>query len=311
MSGRLRNERGNAVAIVLGLLLGVFLVTPLVLHFTQKSHDVLPFDVEEAFPADKPILRGEAFATVVIQILRRELDGGSGWRPNDFFLWGPAVMADNNANRQLGIIQALRESLRVLKDHLTKISATDFDANLVEADTLLRNDAAKFWFPSAEGRYRGSVAALERYVKGLKTDPPSSKPIAGRNVEAIRLFQNWTDLLGDAHANLFRDNLADGNPVPTWKTDDYFYHAQGFAHVMFHLTRALRRDYLAELVERPTVLTLLDEVADALGKAALLKPLVVLNGSPASIVANHRRNLDVFIVEARQKLYSIREELEK
>ena len=57
--------------------------------------------------------------------------------------------------------------------------------------------------------------------------------------------------------------------------------------------------------------TLLDEVAVALGEAAVLKPLIVFNGRSDGIVANHRRNLDAYITEARQKIYSIREELEK
>ena len=59
------------------------------------------------------------------------------------------------------------------------------------------------------------------------------------------------------------------------------------------------------------MLELLDQVEDSLGKAAVLKPLVILDGSPAGLLANHRRNLDVQIVDARQLMYSIREELEK
>jgi hypothetical protein len=42
-----------------------------------------------------------------------------------------------------------------------------------------------------------------------------------------------------------------------------------------------------------------------------MKPLVVTNGSDTSLLANHRRNLDVYVNEGRQKLYSVREELEK
>jgi hypothetical protein len=42
-----------------------------------------------------------------------------------------------------------------------------------------------------------------------------------------------------------------------------------------------------------------------------MKPLVVLDGSPSGIFANHRRNLVAYIVDARQLMYSIREELEK
>jgi hypothetical protein len=42
-----------------------------------------------------------------------------------------------------------------------------------------------------------------------------------------------------------------------------------------------------------------------------MKPVIVLDGSVTGIFANHRRNLDAYISEARQKMYSIREELER
>ena len=74
---------------------------------------------------------------------------------------------------------------------------------------------------------------------------------------------------------------------------------------------ALRREYAVDLQNRPTIQQLLDEVIDALGRAAVLKPFVVLDGSPSGLRANHRRNLDGYIVDARQRMYSIREELEK
>ena len=311
MSLVLRDQRGGVGLVLLGILAVCLSIGPIVLHFGQKSHNVLPLNVEEEFPADREIIPGEAFTSTLIALVRHELDGTTGWRPNDFLLWGPNVMADNNASRQLGIMQAVRESARVLKDHLTKISSDAFDQNLLEADTAFRNDAEKFWFPSAEGKFLTGVGLLEKYLQGLRTEPPTSRPMHLRNVEAIRLFQAWTDVLGGAHADLFKEVEEDGSAIMPWRTDDYFYHAQGNAHVMYHLTKAMRREYAKELEQRPTVGRLFDEVADALERAATLKPLMVLDGGPASIVANHRRNLEVYIGEARQKMYSIREELEK
>ena len=278
---------------------------PLVLHFGQKRHDRLAWDVNAQFPPNQPIVGGEVFATTVIAIMEHELDGTTGWRPNDFVLWGPHLWADNNANRQLGIIQALRESVRVFKDNLTKVSSNEFDQNLVAADTAFRNDAEKFWLPSAESKFREGVRHLRAYVDGLKTTPPHSRPINQRNVELIRLFQAWSDLLGDAHANLYRE------PESGWRTDDDFYHAQGYAHVIFHLVRAVAREYQHEFETKPVIRTLFDEVATALGQAAVMKPLIVLDGARDGLFANHRRNLDAYINEARQKMYSIREELEK
>jgi hypothetical protein len=292
--------RAALVLVAIGLLAG-----PVVLHFAQKRHDRLVFDIDARFPPDHPLVGGEVFATTLAELMAHELDGGSGWRPNDFVLWGPRLWADNNANRQLGIIQALRESVRVFKDHLTKVSSDEYDANLVAADTAFRNDAFRLWLPSAESRYREGVARLRDYTAGLATEPPRSKRLNRRNVEAIRLFQAWSDLLGDAHAALYR------SPRSPWHTDDDFYHAQGVAHVIHHLMLAVAREYHEELAQHPVLDTLCDEVAAALGAAAELKPLVVLDGSPDGLFANHRRNLDAFITEARQKIYSIREELEK
>jgi len=299
------------VALLSLLAIVLVLVIPITLHVTQKRHDVLPFSIEAQYPAGTKTVRGEIFASTLAAIVEHELDGGTGWRPNDFVLWGPGLWADNNANRQRGIIVAVRESTRVLKDHLTKVSATEYDPKLVEADTAFRNDMERLWLPSAESKLRDGVRALRAYVDGLHTTPPRSKPIEGRNMELIRLFQSWGDLLGDAHASLIKDTEADGRAVAFTRVDDYYYHAQGVAHALHHLALAVRREYADDLTTRPVLDQLLHEVADALGTAASTKPFIVLDGSPGGLLANHRRNLDAPIVDARQKLYSIREELEK
>jgi hypothetical protein len=66
-----------------------------------------------------------------------------------------------------------------------------------------------------------------------------------------------------------------------------------------------------ELGQRQALRDLLERVVVSLERAALLKPIVVLNGNPDGLLANHRRNLHAYIVDARQLMYSIREELEK
>jgi hypothetical protein len=288
----------------------VWLALILALHFGQIRHDRLPLDLARDFPPGEPVPAGAILARTLAALMDHELGGIFGWRPNDFILWGPSLWADNNANRQLGILQTVRETMRVMKDHLTKVSSDQFDQNLVEADTMFRNDARRLWMPSAESRYRNGVRYLEDYVRGLGPALGTSKPITQRNMELLRLFQTWSDLLGDAHANLYRTEVQ-GRRLRPWETDDLFYHAQGYAHVIAHCMRALEREYATALAERPVLATLFDEVARSLADAAVLKPVAVLDGSPAGIFANHRRNLDGAITEARQKMYSIREELEK
>lgn len=301
----------NRLLIGAAAVLLIWIGGNLSLHFGQKRHNRLDYDVDQLFPPDKPTVPGEIYASTLAAIMDHELHTGFGWRPNDFFLWGPKVAADNNSDRQLGIIQAVRETTRVFKDHLTKVSSNQYDPNLVIADTDFRNDAEKWILPSAESKYDDGIKHLRMYVTGLHTTPPSSRELNTRAVELIRLIQTWTDLLGDAHANLYRSTKDDGSAVHSWDCDHYFYHSQGYAHVMYHMMQALKREYAGQLKDDPVLKTLFDESIDALGKAAVLKPLIVMNGSPDGLFANHRRNLDAYITEARQKMYSIREELER
>lgn len=298
-------------AIVAAIVLASFILINLGLHFGQKRHDRLDYSVNQAFPPDKPFVPGEIYATTLAAIMENELNGGFGWRPNDFFLWSMHVMADNNANRQLGIIMAVRETMRVFKDHLTKVSSNEYDPNLVIADTDFRNAAQKWILPSAESKYRDGVWHLRLYVAGLHANPETSRELNQRNVELVRLLQSWGDLLGDAHANLYRTRKDNGSAVHDWEVDDYFYHAQGYAHVMYYMMQAVKREYHQSLTTKPVLAQLFDDAIDPLGKAAVMKPLIVLDGAPDGIFANHRRNLDAYISEARQKIYSIREELER
>jgi hypothetical protein len=62
---------------------------------------------------------------------------------------------------------------------------------------------------------------------------------------------------------------------------------------------------------RTEPLHLLDEVSLALHVAAHIKPLVVLNGSPSGLLANHLQNLEGWLVEALQKLVAFEREMGK
>jgi hypothetical protein len=292
------------------LLVVLWLAAVAALHFTQIRHNRLPLDLNRQFPVGETPAPGAQLATTIATLMDHELHGGTGWRPNDFFLWGPRVFADNNAHRQLGILQAVRRTMQVMKEHLTKISSDPFDPNLDQADNAFRYDEYRLWLPSAESRYRIGVQRLQDYVNGLKPELQSSKPLVLRHMELLRLFQAWSDMLGDAHANLYRTTV-DGSPIRPWQNDDYFYHAQGYAHVMAACLRAIQREYARSFADREALGPLVEEVARSLEEAAQLKPFVVLDGRPAGLFANHRRNLDAYIAEARQKIYSIREELEK
>jgi hypothetical protein len=297
------------LGILIGGVIAMWLAIILGLHFGQIHHDHLKFDVNTAFPPNQAFIPGEIYAATLADIVDHELNTGFGWRPNDLFIWGPTLMADNNANRQIGIIMAVRESTRVFKDDLTKISSNEYDPNLVIADTDFRNDAQKWILPSAEGKYADGVAHLRLYIAGLHANPQTSRELNQRNVELVTLFEAWTDLLGDGHAMLYMQQNPDGSAIRPWQDDNYFYHAQGYSHVMYYLMLAIKREYHNSQTIKPVIGQLFNETITPLQDAAMLKPIIVLNGAPAGIFANHRRNLDSYISEARQKMFSIRDEL--
>jgi len=299
------------IGILSGIAIAILIALNVALDIGQIYHDRLPLDIDRQFPTAKPFIPGEVFATTLAAIVDRELDSGFGWRPNDLFIWGPTMAADNNASRQIGIIMAVRETSRVFKDDLTKISSNEYDPNLVIADTDFRNDAGRWILPSPESKYRDGVKHLQLYVAGLHAKPQTSRELNQRNFELIKLFQAWGDLLGDAHAMLYTQTQPDGRPVRPWNDDDYFYHAQGYAHVIYYMLLAVKREYHQTQTVKPVIEQLMDETLAPLQVAATMKPLIVLDGSNSGLLANSRHNLDAYISEARQKMYSIREELER
>src|SRR5262249_7654653 len=160
MPTRRPGERGNAALVVLVVLLGLGLSVPLVLHFTQKAHDRLPVAVLADYPPERPFVPGEIFASTLAALMDHELNSGTGRRPRAFWLGRPDGRRHIKATRQRGITLAGRESTRVLKDPLTKVSSTEYDPNLLTADTGFRNDESRLMLPSAESKFRDSVAAL-------------------------------------------------------------------------------------------------------------------------------------------------------
>src|SRR5260370_2891747 len=107
------------IGIILGGVAALLIVINLALHFGQKHHDRLDYDVNTAFPPDKPFLPEEIYATTLAEIMDHELHTGFGWRPNDFFLSAPHVIAANNADHLLVSILSALSAVRGLKELFT------------------------------------------------------------------------------------------------------------------------------------------------------------------------------------------------
>jgi hypothetical protein len=253
-------------------------------------------------------LVGEAFVSSVRGILEEELSSALGWRPNDLPLVGPGWWTDNVNNRQLGKLEVVRHSCRILKTRLARFDDSDaFRPELERAESAFFNDATRWALPSAEKKLREGCGGLREYEESIAD---GRALFHTRSTSLYDLLGYYKDVLGSCHSILIRQQEADGADVSTFRTDDYFYYSRGVVEALHVMVSAIATDFHEELEAR----SLLDLTGQALGslqRGAELEPCLVTNGDLDGLLANHRLNLAGFVADARQKLHSVRETLKK
>jgi hypothetical protein len=245
-------------------------------------------------------------------------DMADNWLPNDIF-W-PTVFLDNMPNFQIGVLEVVRYNTRVLRDNLSRMRTTDkLDPNAEAAFTALSNDPKKWWFPSAESKWKIAHSHLEAYYKTLAT---GKSHFYARADNLVELLNQYLSLMGGANTRLInapRDvqttlsveaEKGENSPgamvnieIPWHKIDDNFYYAQGVAYALYESFRAIRFDFSDVLADKNS-LQMADKILEVLGRCRF-EPLIVFNGDPGSIFANHSLNLSGVFNDARQKINSL------
>jgi len=241
------------------------------------------------------------------------------WIPNDIF-W-PTVLLDNMPNFQIGILEVVRYNVRVLRDNLSRMRTTDkLDPYAEKAFTLLSNDPYKWWFPSAESKWKLGYEKLDLFAQNLITGKSHFYPRADN---LIQLLEQYVSLMGGVNTRLINaprdiqktisievqpnNGTSAGGVVdidiPWHKIDDNFYYAQGVSYALYESFEAIRTDFMDVLVDKNS-LNLMDKIMEHLRRCNF-EPLIVTNGSPASIFANHSLNLSGVFNDARQKINSL------
>lgn len=267
--------------------------------------------------ADAPA--GVLFAQTAGVLIEHELYGHGGWVPNDLPLT-PTWCLDNKPNFQLGILETVRYTTRVLRDSLSRQRTTDaIDPDCDNAFTSFSNDPYKWIFPSAESRYKKGAEHIKKYCQRLKFGTATFYP---RSDNLMQLLEQYVSLLGGVNTRLLNasrtlepgmDNAtkfaagAEKNPsfqkIPWRKIDDNFYYAQGMGYALLHLFKAIRIDFAAVLKDKNAEV-IVDEIIASLSET-YFEPLLVTNGGKDGILANHSNNLRVFLDDARQKTNSL------
>lgn len=266
---------------------------------SQEDHAQMPSAapahpaVPAAATADKkPKRPGVAFISAAITPLEYELNTRWwGWRPNDILNF-----TDNINNFQLGVLEATRRTSVILAERISRTGATaSFDPNLERAMNWFMINADRYWFPSAESKFKEGLKELAAYKNRLLN---GKAQFYTRTDNLIPLLNAYVDLLGSCEENLVKQTEEDGEPIGYFKADDYFYYAKGVAHTLLLLLEALESDF-ADTVESRRGSEVLHHALEACRRAVEINPILITNSRLSGILANHRANMAAPISHAR------------
>ncbi len=248
----------------------------------------------------------------------------TAWLPNDVIY--PSIFLDNPQNFQLGQLEVIRYSVRVLRDKLSRQRTTDkIDPHVDRAFTDFSNNPHLWIFPAAETKFSDGVKALKAYRRGLLD---GSSHFYARADNFIELLDQLTSLLGGVDTRLANaprdvgerlseetagDSYSQGErrqkvAVPWRQIDDNFYFAQGVAYALYEVMLAVRWEF-REVIRIKRSGELVDTIIEEI-KLADFEPLLVLNGSRDSIFANHSLKLMATLENVRQKMINLQQMLE-
>jgi len=267
-----------------------FVIIPIVLLSVWMyiaSHQSEPF-----YPELNAVLGGN-FADVNRILTEKELDSLTGWTANDYLPL--TYFLDNKQNFQLGVIETVRFSVRVLRDNLSRQRTTDqIDTDVKKAFEFYSNDPHKWIFPSYESRLRKGSKSLESYTERLNNGSARFYP---RSDNLIQLMTQYSSLLGSATTGLLDKDLS-------WtETDNRFYYSKGIAYAMHIEMLAVQKDF-QKILKKNDGEELISSIISELD-ATWFEPTVVLNCGKDDVFANHLRNISSELLRIRQKINSL------
>ena len=292
------------------ILLGFFLFVVFVMAINSRKPDWITLGKLES-----PV-KGVAFIRTNQILVEQLLEN---WLPNDL-LW-PTVLLDNMPNFQIGVLEVVRYNVRVLRDNLSRMRTTDkLDPAAEGTFTALSNDPYKWWFPSAESKWKQAHQNLGTFYENLASQKSNFYPRADNLVELLNQYASLmggvnTRLInapGDIEETLTVDEATTTNlqphrmvdiDIPWYRIDNNFYYAQGAAYALSESLKAIRIDFI-DILKDKNSLQLVDKILENLRRCSF-EPLIVFNGDPDSIFANHSLNLSGVFNDARQKVDSL------
>ncbi len=245
---------------------------------------------------EEPQAKGVHFVDALIQPINYEVNERFwGWRPNDILNF-----TDNVNEMQLGTLEVTRRVTVALTEKISRTgSASSINPHLENAMNAFMISADSYWMPSAEAAYNDAIDELKIYRQQLIRNQAS---FYTRSDSLIPLLQSLEELLGSCDENLVKQTEDNGEPVSTFRADNYFYYAKGVAKAMTTILHAVD-DEFSGLLETRGARDIMHHAIESAHHGAELDPwLMVTEASHNGILANHRANMAAHISHARYYL---------
>lgn len=217
-------------------------------------------------------------------------NGFWGWTPNDCAGYCPLAwpgLFDNRANRQRGVIYAVRTMTEVWSQETSKFGNADRESvDLVEARQEGFGPSPEFWFfPSSEALYRDGIEAVRRYQTKLGAGSSDAR-INVTTADLAGTLRGMKQMLQEPNGR-----LVDRNATVAWtEIDDAVFYSQGAAIVARDMLAALSVAYDTEF-QRGQVGEQIEEAISSLNAVAKFNPYWNLRGEGDSVWADHRAKL--------------------
>ncbi|MEQ9146260.1 MAG: DUF2333 family protein [Parvibaculaceae bacterium] len=262
-------------------------------------------------PAAEEMVPGGSHAVAMAAALIDREVNQRRWVANDpWFV--PSAFLDNMPNYQQGIISALARFSFELTDQLGRTrGSSQTDTDLQSASGLLQYAGDVWvWDPSvslmprasSEAQYREARKALLNYNTRLAAGDAVFEK-RGDNLMAT-LDRIALDI-GSSSAALDRAVVENSGSFIDMSADDQFYNVKGQLYAYYLLLSALGQDFDKLITERE-LNAAWEQMLDSLHKAAMLSPMVVVNGSPdGQFLPSHLAAQGFYLLRARTQLREI------
>lgn len=292
---------GIGLAALLVAVLLYYVVGGILMSVVDDSSDFQPAEVPPG---------GSRAVAMAAALIDREVNQHF-WVANDPFFY-PSAWLDNAPNYQQGIIYALSRFTVEMTDQIGRTRGSS------EADRDLDKAAGQLKFPgdvwiydlstsflptaSSESQYRSARRALlaynDRLAAGQATFERRSDNLQA-TIDRIAADLGSASSTIDQHLAQSRGWTIDN------RVDDIFYGVKGRLYGYFMLLRALGDDFAPVIKERQLA-GAWTQMLDSLSQAAVLDPLIVVNGAPDGLYfPSHLAVQGFYLLRARTQLREI------